>query len=132
MPAKADLIAVFFQKYADLFQAFDAAGITDCYCFPMAFHQEDGSLLNMDRATFLAGAIRLTASYKERGVVTIDFEISGCRRLNPGTLLVDLIWHLRDGSGGLIQEFEIGYILSGPDQELLISHVILRNERLSG
>jgi hypothetical protein len=121
-------VEAMFDDYAAAFGRGDVEGVCACWAFP-AYFAARGKRAALDEAAFRANTEALCRYYAARGVAEARKRVVALEPLLGGLAFVRTADRLLDAAGGVVAEWEHGYLLSAtadgprlvmamPDEEL--------------
>ena len=125
-------IQAFFDSYRSAFEQRDAASIALHFRFPLQVTGDAGQVTTLvvpSIDTWRPQLERLLAAYHSFDVRTAEVVSSQITRFSPRLAVAAIQWHLVNGAGATVYEFEATYTLAQSDDGLKVV-AIAHNEQL--
>ena len=121
----ADKIQTFFEKYGEALVSYSPKKISSFYKVPLAVYSDNGVLLVSKEEDVVAFWQNAVTPYKQSGISGTVANVIMEEQLSEKVYVVKVEWMNNDEAGRKVQTETNFYILSGNDETLKISGLIL-------
>lgn len=119
----------FFEKYRYALATFSAEEIAAFYQAPVAIYSDSGIQFVSKESDTLAFWKEGVKHYKEKSIATVTFTVLMEEQLSEKNFVSKVLWTNYDKSGKEVASETNFYILTGKDDKLKISGLILMNSK---
>ncbi len=104
------MLSELFDNYADGYEDYDTARISDCFAFPCVVWQLDAGHVFKDKVELIENIDALLEVHREHYVTSSIYEVVSSH-ISGSTASVSLDWQQEDDEGEVVFDFTCHYLL---------------------